>query len=330
MHILGLLGSPRKKGNTQDLLSMFIKEAEKYGATTNVIDVTKQNIKPCKELIVCEKKGFCPIKDDMDEFIYASIKSADVIVLAAPVFFYNVPSQIKALIDRCQMFWGRKYKLKLEDPNSHLRKGFLLSCGASGGKKLFDGIELTAKIFYDALSIPYAESLTYRHIESPGQMASHPTAKEDIKKVVKNLCDPFISKKKILFVSQNDALRTQIAAAFFKQYDKGRYRVKTVGINALKEVHPEIIEIMAQKQLDLMYFSPVSIDQLDRNYKYDHVVYFGKNSSEIDIKAFKSEIWEINSPKETSYQTLQELRDRIEIRVKKLVSSLTILKVGGL
>jgi multimeric flavodoxin WrbA/protein-tyrosine-phosphatase len=322
MHILGLQGSPRKKSNTHDLLSMFMEQTKKYGAATDVINVHKQNIVPCKELIVCEKKGFCPIKDDMDDFIYARIKNADIVVLAAPVFFYNVPAQIKALIDRCQMFWGRKYKLKLKDPNSNLRKGFLLSCGASGGKKLFEGSKLTAKIFFDALSVKYEGSLTYMHIEDPGQMVSHPTVKQDVKKAVKNLCVPFLSKKRILFVSKNDALRTQIAAAFFKLYDKGRFNVLTAGVDALEEIYPETVKVMAEKQLDLIYFSPVSLDHLDRNYKYDHVVYFGKDSSKVDIKAFKSEIWEIDLPKEMSQQSIKELRDNIAIRVKELISSL--------
>ena len=290
MNILCFQGSPRKKGNTKDLLSMFVEQAKKYDATIEVIDVTKQNIQPCKELIVCEKKGVCPIKDDMDKFIYKRIKNADIIVLASPVFFYSVTAQLKALIDRCQMFWGRKYKLKFEDPNSNLRTGLLLSCGASGGKRLFEGLELTAKIFFDALSMQYSGSLTYRHIESPGQMVSHPTVKEDIQKAVKNLCEPFLTKKKILFVSEHDALKSLIASAFFKFHDKGRFNVFTAGINALEEIYPETVKVMLEKQLDLLYFSPVQIDKLDKNSKYDHVVYFGKNNSKFDVKALKSEI----------------------------------------
>ena len=61
MFVLGLQGSPRLKGNTNFLLSTFMEEAKRSGATTHTIHVDKKNIVPCKEYIVCEKKGFCPI-----------------------------------------------------------------------------------------------------------------------------------------------------------------------------------------------------------------------------------------------------------------------------
>ena len=48
----------------------------------------------------CEKKGFCPIDDDMPHEIYPLIRKADVIVVATPIFFYNTTAQMKALIDR--------------------------------------------------------------------------------------------------------------------------------------------------------------------------------------------------------------------------------------
>ena len=133
MFVLGFQGSPRKNGNSQFLLSSFLKECERYGARTRTIDACNVNVQPCKELIVCEKKGFCPLKDDMRDSIYDLIKQADIVVLASPVFFYNVSAQVKVIIDRCQMFWGRKYKLGLKDPLAYSRQGFLLAAGASGG-----------------------------------------------------------------------------------------------------------------------------------------------------------------------------------------------------
>jgi multimeric flavodoxin WrbA len=149
MLVLGLQGSPRKKGNTNYLLSTFMDEAEKFGARTQVVDATHKNIIPCKEYIVCEKKGFCPIDDDMKDEIYPLLREADVIVLASPVFFYNVTAQLKALIDRSQTLWARKYKLNLTDPARNYRRGFLLSVGATKGKNLFEGIDLTAQYFFE-------------------------------------------------------------------------------------------------------------------------------------------------------------------------------------
>jgi arsenate reductase len=319
MFILGLQGSPRKKGNTHDILSMFMEQARQYGAVTQTITPHTLDIKPCRELIVCEKKGFCPIKDDMEKSIYKLVKNADIIVIAAPVFFYNVPAQLKALIDRCQMFWGRKYKLKLEDPNAKNRQGVLLSCGASGGKKLFDGVELTAKIFFDAVSVKYQGSLTYRHIENPGDMAAHDQVKGDIQQMVKNLCSPFVSKKKILFISRNDACRSQMAAAFFKSYNQGHFRVMTAGYDPAKEIRAETIKIMAEKRLDLLYLSPCSIENLDMEQHFDTIIYIGEKSDESLLSALQVQTWKINTPEKLSLENIRALRDEIESRVKSLV-----------
>jgi multimeric flavodoxin WrbA len=117
MLMLGLQGSPRKKGNTDFLLSTFLQAAETRGARTRAIHVMERNILPCKEYLVCEKKGYCPIDDDMASEIYGLLRQAEVVVLASPIFFYNMTSQLKALVDRCQTFWARKYRLKLRDPS---------------------------------------------------------------------------------------------------------------------------------------------------------------------------------------------------------------------
>ena len=136
MLALGLQGSPRKKGNSDVLLSMFMQALERLGAETLTIDVCRRAIEPCKELVVCEKKGFCPIDDDMSREIYGLLRRADIVVAASPVFFYGVTAQLKALIDRCQTLWARRYTLKLNDPGHRTRRGFMLAVGATAGKQL--------------------------------------------------------------------------------------------------------------------------------------------------------------------------------------------------
>ncbi|MCK5192370.1 MAG: flavodoxin family protein, partial [Desulfobulbaceae bacterium] len=55
MLVLGLQGSPRKRGNTSFLLSAFMNEAEKLGARTHVVEAAKKNIVPCKGCFYCEE-----------------------------------------------------------------------------------------------------------------------------------------------------------------------------------------------------------------------------------------------------------------------------------
>ena len=220
MLVLGFQGSPRKKGNTHFLLSRFMDAAEKLGAQTRTIEVTKQNIAACKELIVCEKKGYCPIDDDMMHEIYPLIRQAEIVVLGTPIFFFNMTAQLKAMVDRCQTFWARKYVFKLKDPAKKMRRGFVFSVAASKGKTLFEGLELTAKYFFDAIDAKPAGSLAYREIEGPKDMSNHPTVLEDIEIAVETLLEPFLNRKKVLFACRENACRSQMAGAFARQANR--------------------------------------------------------------------------------------------------------------
>jgi arsenate reductase len=175
MLVAGLQGSPRKKGNTEYLLDRFLEQAASLGAETAKVQVAQKNILPCIGCNSCMKTGECVIQtDDMFSEIYALLQKADVIVAATPVFFYGPSAQLKALIDRTQTLWSRKYVLKMDDPLADTRKGFLLSVGATSGKQLFDGIELTAKYFFDAAGARYSGALTFRKVDHAGDLKNLP------------------------------------------------------------------------------------------------------------------------------------------------------------
>ena len=230
MLILGLQGSPRVDGNSHYLLSTFLGVAEKFGATTEMVHVDKKNIIPCKEYTVCEKKGFCPIDDDMKHEIYPLIREAEVIVVATPIFFYNMTAQLKAVVDRCQTLWARKYRLKLKDPYKNQRKGFLLSVGATRGKNLFEGLDLAIRYFFDAVDADYCGSLTYRGVEHSGDIKKHPSAKKDVEDAAKALLEPLIGRKKVLFTCEDNACHSQIAAAFAQVMAGERLDVSSGGV----------------------------------------------------------------------------------------------------
>ena len=105
MYAVGLKGSPRKKGSTSFLLTGLLSRLEEKGAQTRLIDACAADIQPCREYKACEKKGFCPISDDMEKEIYAELRKADILVMASPVFFFGITAQLKALVDRCRQ-WG--------------------------------------------------------------------------------------------------------------------------------------------------------------------------------------------------------------------------------
>ena len=110
-----------------------------------------------------------------------------MIVINSPIYFYAFPAAIKALIDRIQVLWSRKYRLKMDEFKGRNRTGILLAAGATNGKDLFDGLKLTARYFFDAADIEYKADLCYRGVDENGEMENHPTVHEDIKNLVRNL-----------------------------------------------------------------------------------------------------------------------------------------------
>jgi multimeric flavodoxin WrbA len=220
---------------------------ERLGAQVQIVDVARKNIIPCKEYVVCEKKGFCPIDDDIKSEIYPLIRQAEVVVLATPIFFFNMTAQLKAVVDRCQTFWARKYKLKLTDPAKKAKRGFLLSVGASKGKNLFEGLQLTAKYFFDAIDARFEGSLTYRDIEGPKDMAHHPTVSADVEKAAADLIGPLIGRKKILFACRENACRSQMASAFAQSLAGDKLEVINGGSQPANEINPDMISVMHEK-----------------------------------------------------------------------------------
>lgn len=174
IRLTALYGSPRKGGNTDLLLQAFLEGAREHGPAIEEVFLREHAFSGCTECGGCLDTGACVLRDDMDK-IYPHLATADVIVLAAPVFFYGLNALAKAMVDRTQCFWARKYRLKrgLAAERGGPGAGILLGVGGSMGKKNFDGMLLTAKYFFDALDMPLAHHLTYGGIDAKGAVLAH-------------------------------------------------------------------------------------------------------------------------------------------------------------
>ena len=172
--ILALAFSPRKSGNSDLLLDAFIKGAADAGAGVRRLPVRSLKVKGCLECGECDEAGECIIRDDMDE-LYPLLIETTRLVVASPIFFYGVPSEGKAVVDRTQALWNR-VRLYPELKRPHGR-GFFLGVGATKGRDLFEGTMLMMKYFQEAIGLPKkVESLTYRKIEAKAAVRDHATA----------------------------------------------------------------------------------------------------------------------------------------------------------
>ncbi len=178
MNILAFMGSPRMGGNTDILLTSFLEAAESRGADVTRINLATQNISPCTECGGCDKTGTCVLQDDMTD-IYPSIAAADALIVASPIFFYNITAYTQALVERSQACWVSKYVLRKGFLGGKRRIGIFLSLGATKGKLLFDGVLRVIRYFFDAVDADFAGSLLYRGIEKRGEVRIHPSALEE-------------------------------------------------------------------------------------------------------------------------------------------------------
>jgi len=103
MKILGIVCSPRKRGNTEILVQESLSKAREEGAEIELVTLAGKTISPCDACCTCDKTGECHIKDDMQD-IYAKLLEADGIIFGTPVYFWGVSAQAKALIDRTFAF----------------------------------------------------------------------------------------------------------------------------------------------------------------------------------------------------------------------------------
>ena len=100
MKIVCLLGSPRVKGNSAAIADQFCGRAEKLGAEVQTFVLNKLKYRGCQACMACKTElDRCVLEDDLTEVLDA-VRETDVLVLASPVYFWDISSQLKTFMDR--------------------------------------------------------------------------------------------------------------------------------------------------------------------------------------------------------------------------------------
>ncbi len=136
MKIVVLQGSPNIKGSTNILVEKFTQGAEEAGHSVQRFDVARMKIKSCLGCWACHAEEKCAQHDDEDA-IRAAILDADMIAFASPLYYFNITSQLKTVIDRFCAFNTSLMNKKM--------KCAWLSVGADVSDWMFDAIDSQAK-----------------------------------------------------------------------------------------------------------------------------------------------------------------------------------------
>lgn len=100
MHVLGISATPRENGNSEALLRAALAPFVQAKWDITRILLSQENILPCRGCDACATHGHCAITTDDMQKIYDAYHWCDVMVIAAPTYWRNVPAQLKAVFDR--------------------------------------------------------------------------------------------------------------------------------------------------------------------------------------------------------------------------------------
>jgi multimeric flavodoxin WrbA len=99
VNILALTGSPRLGGNSTGLLNLAVEEARRHGDQVRVLHASKLKVQPCLACENCKDGQGCTVEDDMQQ-VYEALKTADVLLVSTPVYFYAMSGWLKSILDR--------------------------------------------------------------------------------------------------------------------------------------------------------------------------------------------------------------------------------------
>lgn len=171
--VLAIMGSPRRHGNSERLLDACVSGLAEAGADVDKLVVVEHDIHPCRGCNACSSTGECVVVDDMRD-VYPRIDGADAIVVATPVFFATVPAVLKALFDRMQPYWARRYALGQDAPGR--RPGAILLARGGGDPYGSDAAVTTTKSVFGVLGIDCLAVVDVEHVDGPADMGAHPDA----------------------------------------------------------------------------------------------------------------------------------------------------------
>ncbi len=101
MKVLAINGSPRKKGNTELLLREVLNVLKKHDIDTEIIQIGGKKVKGCIACMKCkiEKDGQCHKNNKLLNEILVKMTEADGILIGSPVYFSDITTETKALLD---------------------------------------------------------------------------------------------------------------------------------------------------------------------------------------------------------------------------------------
>ncbi|PKN41317.1 MAG: flavodoxin family protein [Deltaproteobacteria bacterium HGW-Deltaproteobacteria-18] len=153
--------SPRAGGNSDHAAALF---ARSLARPSRPVFLRDHRMEPCTGCGFCSEDGLCRIGADGAEELFSRLDHASGLVLTAPVYFYHLPSQAKAWIDRSQSRYMARQN-GLRTPGAERRAYIVLVAGRTRGENLFTGIMPTLRYFLRIFDFRIEQALFLRGLD---------------------------------------------------------------------------------------------------------------------------------------------------------------------
>jgi multimeric flavodoxin WrbA len=177
MKVLALIGSPRRRGNTDLLVDAALGEAAKSGHKGEKLYLYDYDIEPCLDCRACKQgEKVCVLKDGMGD-IYQKIDAADAIIVGTPIYWYGQTAKMKLLIDRLRPYVANR---RLEG-----KKAYLVAPSEEGPSACGPLVE-SLKMSFKYLGLQYAGEALVTANEK-GEVAKMPGEMEKARRLLSGL-----------------------------------------------------------------------------------------------------------------------------------------------
>ncbi len=189
MKIVCLLGSPREKGNSATIANRFCAAAERLGAEVQTFALNKLEYRGCQACMACKTKlDQCVLEDDLTEVLEA-VRETDILVLASPVYYGDLSSQLKGFIDRSYSYLASDY---LTNPKpSRLSEGkklVFISTQGNPDQERFAGIFERYDYFFKWYGFTESRLIRACGVREAGEVAAREDVMNLAETTAENMC----------------------------------------------------------------------------------------------------------------------------------------------
>ncbi len=177
--VFGILGSPHRHGNTEQLLDRFLSGAEYAGASFEKVILKNLSYSSCRGCNTCHKTGECVLSDDLT-FVFETITdSVDILAIASPIYSMTVTAELKGFIDRAQFIWANQCIRKTMSYSPEYRSrhlAFFLSTAGMEIDSVFDAAFPSVQAIINNLGFTYQGNILANALDRYHGIQNHPTA----------------------------------------------------------------------------------------------------------------------------------------------------------